>query len=273
MRIIRRWRHGPLRQLGPVWVVLGELYREVCKFASIKGTCRHHIGQYGPFVMNGEFAFSDFENWGTGHNNGFEQCIEACRGMTTVFDIGAHIGLVTMPISSVLDPAGKVYAFEPAEANRGHLRDHLQKNAIRNVEIVASLVGDCNSEQVRFYEQSGATGQNALAIKKNHHAYHETVRPQITLDHFCASRKILPDVIKIDVEGAELSVLRGATKILKVSQPIIFLSVHPVEISLLGSSIDELENVINALGYECREMDGQPVAKFRLAEYQLLPRK
>ena len=50
------------------------------------------------------------------------------RGKRLFFDIGAHIGLVTMPMASVIDPKGKVYAFEPAFANRQFLQQHVRIN-------------------------------------------------------------------------------------------------------------------------------------------------
>ena len=69
-------------------------------------------------------------------------------GEKVVFDIGAHIGLVTMPMASVIDPKGKVYAFEPAFANRQFLQQHVRiNNFFEKVVIEPFLVGDVEIEE------------------------------------------------------------------------------------------------------------------------------
>jgi len=217
--------------------------------------------------MDSEFAFSNFESWGSGHNNGFENCIEACTGARCVLDIGAHIGLVSMPVSQVLAPQGMVYAFEPAQANLVYLHKHLAMNDIDNVEVVEQLVGGLDQDRVRFFEQKVATGQNSMVVKKNHAAYFETQRPQTTLNTFCVEQGLIPEVIKIDVEGAEWDVLKGGDRVLVKSRPKIFLSVHPAELKLMGRSIAQLLKLIDELGFELLEMDGSRPHDFRLAEY------
>ncbi len=269
---IRRIRHGPLRMLGPLWVRLGTLYRWIARIAGVTRPVSHYIGSYGPFAMDSEFAFSNFESWGGGHNNGFEQCVEACRGVSCVLDIGAHIGLVSMPVSQVLAPGGNVYAFEPAQVNLGYLHKHIDINGINNVKVVEQLVGEVNQDRVKFFEQRVATGQNSMVVKKNHEAYFETHRPQTTLDTFCSKQRLLPEVIKIDVEGAEWDVLKGGDRVLTESLPKIFLSVHPVELKLMGKSTEQLLRLIDELGFELLEMDGSRPEVMRLAEYLMQPK-
>ncbi len=71
-------RHGPLSFMSPIWIILGQGYRFIVeKFGWI--SVSHKIGGYGPFKMDGEFTFSDFEHWGGSHNNGFKACIESAK--------------------------------------------------------------------------------------------------------------------------------------------------------------------------------------------------
>jgi FkbM family methyltransferase len=275
LKTVRWLRHGPFARLEFIWLPLGRLARSIIA-AMPRSTVAQQIGPYGPFQLDSRFAFSDFEAWGSGHNNGFLALVEACRGKNCVLDIGGHIGLVTLPVSSVLAPSGTVYTFEPAEANLDFLRFHVRKNDANNAEIVDSLIGDTEG-LTQFFEQSGATGQNSLVVKKNAELYQKVQRRQTTLDRFCADHDIAPEVIKIDVEGAELAVLRGARETLRRSKPVIFLSVHPTELGLLGESIDALRLEIETSGYICREIDGKEdgkeVVRFRLAEYLMLPKE
>tara|TARA_B100001250_G_C19569478_1_gene686997 strand:+ start:551 stop:808 length:258 start_codon:yes stop_codon:yes gene_type:complete len=81
------------------------------------------------------------------------------------------------------------------------------------------LVGDTEEDNVEYYEQLKATGQNALAIKKDHNKYKKTIRKQITLDSYCKNNNVSPDIIKIDVEGAEWFVLNGARNTIQQSRP------------------------------------------------------
>lgn len=216
--LLRRLRHGPLKYLNPIWLYFGRLHRRAARrFPGL--TVRQKISSYGPFTLVSEFAFSDFENWGGDHNKGFGSCIEACRGKSCVLDVGAHIGLVTLPAASMLVPGGKLWAFEPAEANVQILRRHLTYNGASNVDITQVLVGALDDATVDFHESAGPHEQNAIMLKNEdtlvseHGRYSRTKRRQVALDTFCHERKLTPGVIKIDVEGAELRVLEGARNI------------------------------------------------------------
>ena len=268
---LRRLRHGPLRFLSPVWTPLGNLYRRFLKRSGSSYTSTHRIGRYGPFRMSGEFAFSDFANWGDAHNSGFEYCVEASRGKACVLDIGAHIGLVTMPLSEVIAAPGRVFAFEPSTANRATLRQHLSLNEITNVEVVEQLVGDSDVDDVVLFEHAGVSGMNTRARVKSSDTYLETRHAQCTLDTFCRTHAIQPDVIKIDVEGAEFAVLEGAREILAAARPILVISIHPQHLQALGRDAAELHALAAASGYTVSDTDGNAVEAFQLDEYVLKP--
>ena len=268
---LRRLRHGRLRRLAPIWLPLGRLYRRLYRTFGRNRLITKRIGGYGPFRINALFAFSDFENWGGAHNAGFRDCVEACRGRRCVLDVGAHIGLVTLPMSSVIAPDGKVFAFEPAEANRRLPESHIACNGFDNVVVCPDLVGGEARENVRFFEQAEPSGMCARLPDKDGN-YAETRRRQVTLDDYCTHHDISPEVIKIDVEGAEIDVLRGGAHTLARSGPLIYLSVHPAHLERMGESVEALQSLIDEVGYDCREIDGTAVTRFRLAEYVLRPR-
>jgi FkbM family methyltransferase len=229
------------------------------------------IGPYGPFKMDKRFAFSNFSRWGSAHNRGFVACIEEAGGMRTVFDIGAHIGLVSLPLSMSIDQCGKLFAFEPAESNRAFLENHIRDNGIHNIEIISDLVGDEAVESVRFFESPADSGMNTIAESRRRSGFVETDVKQITLDAFCNKRDLRPELIKIDTEGAELNILRGASGVLRKYHPIIFLSVHPQHVAELGGSVEELEELLTRLGYVVNDMDGNIVRPTELTEYVLRP--
>lgn len=268
---IRRLRHGPLKALAPAWHTLGRLYRLLYRVLGLRRTVSTRIGPYGPFRLNGIFAFSDFEGWGGGHNDCFALCIEACRGKSCMIDVGAHIGLVALPAASVLDPKGRAFCFEPAMANNRLLTEHAALNDCR-IEVIPCVVGAEPDSAVSFFEMDEPTGMNAIANHQHRDGYREMQRRQVSLDSFCAERDISPEVIKIDVEGAEINVLRGARATLSRCRPAVFLSVHPREIVEMGESVATLSALIDELGYEVRDARGQRPAEFGLREYVLAPR-
>lgn len=271
--ILRILRHGPLKGLEPFWLLLGKVYRRMYFLTGATKPVRHSLGGHGPFLLNGHFAFSNFANWGEGHNSAFQKCVKTCRGKKCVFDVGAHIGLVSLPMSVAVGAEGRVYAFEPADSNRGFLLDHIAQNGIDNIEVCSDLVGDSVKEKVKFFEQQQATGMNSVVVRKNSETFRETYKRQCTLDSFCAEKGLRPEVIKIDVEGYELSVLRGAQRLIKECTPVIFLSVHPEEIVLLGEQVTYLVRLIEQMGYRIEDAEGAVPERLVLDEYVLIPLK
>lgn len=272
LKILRYLRHGPLKCFDQAWLWLGRMYRLKIDRLPFMRSVSQQVGNYGPFKFNPEFAFSDFKHWGKGHNNGFIACIEACRNKHCVVDVGAHIGLVTMPMSSVVSQRGRVIAFEPATMNLKYLHEHIEQNQLRNVELHDCLLGESMKTDVEFFEQMTATGMNSLVVKKNHSNYSKTYKNQMTLDSIFKANKLVPEVIKIDVEGAEINVLKGGVNTIKKYRPYIFLSVHPAEIELLNQSVSDLRMLIHSLGYRVTNIDGSPVTHFGLKEYILKPK-
>ncbi|MFQ6016731.1 MAG: FkbM family methyltransferase [Kiloniellaceae bacterium] len=272
LALIRRARHGPLRGWAPMWTILGRLYRGTLDTLNLRTTVTMRIGPYGPFKLDGRFAFSNYEAWGGGKNAGFQACVEASSGARCVLDVGAHIGLVSLPMSRAVAPGGRVYVFEPADFNRALLRRHVALNGADNIEVVGDLVGERDENEVAFYEKDADTGLNTVAVRPGQSSFFKTRKRQICLDTFCERRGLEPDVIKIDVEGAEVGVLRGAVRTLRRFRPIIFLSVHPRQLRLLGHDVAELSRLIGEFGYDCRSVSGSEVSELEGQEYLLQPR-
>ncbi len=76
-----------------------------------------------------------------------------------------------------------------------------------------------------------------------------------------------PDVIKIDVEGAEYLVLEGARRTLAMHRPTMFLSLHPAQLESLGHSVRAVESLLGSLGYSVLSTDGNPVEEVGSGEY------
>ncbi|MBN1799982.1 MAG: FkbM family methyltransferase [Candidatus Lokiarchaeota archaeon] len=149
------------------------------------------------------------------------------------FDIGANVGIYTLLFSRY---SKKVYSFEPLPRNISYLFRIISKNNIKNAIIVPCAVSNTN-EILKFKEgDSIALGK---LDKKG------TIPVQsITLDNFVKNLSIKPNMLKIDVEGAELAVLQGADELLRKSKPKILLSTHGNDIK------QKCLNYLNDIGYE-----------------------
>ncbi|PIS06083.1 MAG: hypothetical protein COT80_02605 [Candidatus Buchananbacteria bacterium CG10_big_fil_rev_8_21_14_0_10_33_19] len=136
-------------------------------------------------------------------------------GMVVV-DVGANIGYYTRLLSRLVGEEGTVYAFEADVENFSIL----QKNTrhLKNVYVYNTAVSD-KVGQVSFYHIIGATGTHSLLPSENSE---ERKVPSISLDSFFANKEDKPELIKVDVEGAEPSVFKGMQKVLKSCPTVIF---------------------------------------------------
>lgn len=138
---------------------------------------------------------------------------------SVVFDIGANVGFYTLLASELVGPQGHVYAFEPVPRNLGYLNRHLQLNNVNNATVIEAAVSDRTG--TAFFDNS--VGSAAGRIDSRGGIAVNTVK----LDELIGSGKLShPSYIKIDVEGAEFSVLSGAQSMLTNARPTIFLATH-----------------------------------------------
>ncbi len=145
----------------------------------------------------------------------FQRCLSPGD---VAFDVGAHVGYYTLLAATRVGMAATVFAFEPNPRNLRHLRHHVEINGLENVEIVPVAVADAVG--VARFEQGSGSGTGHLGDAGALEV------PTLTLDAFVAQRGVVPQVIKIDVEGAELRVLHGARQLLQDHHPVLFLSTH-----------------------------------------------
>ena len=110
------------------------------------------------------------------------------------------------------------------------------------------VVGDVEGANVMLYEKVDASGMNSIAATGK--MDRATSCRMTTIDAFCRRHHIIPDVVKMDVEGAEVQGLKGALEVLMQYRPTVFLSVHPRQIVALGYSTSELRQIIDEIGYQ-----------------------
>ena len=179
-----------------------------------------------------------------------KQIVKYLKPGMVVYDIGAHVGFYTLLFSRAVGPEGRVYAFEPFPDNLLFLKKHSCLNKLGNVLIEQYAVSDSNGKVI-FYpnQESNYTGSiirinqsdklNGITVKTvalDKYVYHENNSP--------------PDLIKMDIEGAEYQALSGMENIIKNGNPILFLSLHGPEVAR------ECSYFIRRYDYKIYNLDG-----------------
>lgn len=131
------------------------------------------------------------------------------------FDIGANAGFYTLLFSQY---AKTVYAFEPLPRNLKVLNRLIEINRMSNAHVVPYAVSDVSAAGYFLEGENHSLGRLA---KEGDLTVSVT-----TCDQFVADTGVVPNLIKIDVEGSELDVLKGAANLLESSHPTLLLSVH-----------------------------------------------
>ena len=161
-----------------------------------------------------------------------------------VFDIGANVGLYSLLASELVGPRGRVFAFEPLPRNFDYLVRHSALNGCHNIVPIQRAVSR-KGGSARFKDTAGSAEGHLVRISSE-----GTEVSVVSLDELLERNEIpAPTVLKIDVEGEEFNVLRGAAKLLRAHAPIIFLSTHERD---GGKSLEYLAS----LGYTIKKISG-----------------
>lgn len=181
-----------------------------------------------------------------------------------VFDIGAHAGQFTKLFAG-LAPAGHVFAFEPGAYPRSLLAPMLKARGLRNVTLVPFGLSDTDGAAVLStpIKASGSLGFGVAHLGQAHDgraAAEETV-PLMTFDGF-AARHALPrlDFVKLDVEGWEGAVLRGAARSLMRFRPALLIELVERHLARAGDAAAGVFADLVARGYRAARLEGDPAS-------------
>ena len=145
-------------------------------------------------------------------------------GMTFI-DVGANIGLYTLFSARRVREAGRVLAIEPSAREMDLLRSNVELNSLSNVSLSSLALSDHSAEVELLVAAPRHAGHNTLgAFGYDTPLDHRERVSTVCLDHLVESDRLSRvDVIKMDIEGAELSALRGAAKTLRQYHPALLL--------------------------------------------------
>jgi FkbM family methyltransferase len=197
-----------------------------------------YIEPYAVNVASGSMIADDYERFET------ELFKKQVRKGMTVLDIGAHIGYYTLLAANLVGENGRVVAFEPHPHNFTMLEKNVKINEYKNAVLVQKAVSDKSGHIDLFLSEYG-TLHSLLQVGKK-----SIVVEAVTLDDFF-DKDYKVDVIKIDVEGAEMLALLGANKVITANGNLkIFTEFVPERLKRLGFLPEEYLNKLTGYGFK-----------------------
>jgi FkbM family methyltransferase len=246
-RCAQSLRHAPvLRSWTPLWSGLRRPYSRLLILLS---------GRHGFDVVVGgtrmrlhpEFAT---QSWETLEAESYRAFAGMLRQGDVVYDVGAHIGTYTLLALGKIGPAGRVVAYEPHDFTRRHLERHAEWSGDSRRILIRPLCCGAAAGSAAFYYVPGrAEGMNGLLPVDGFAA---GVVDVTTIDREVTLLGLVPSVMKIDVEGSEWDVLKGAEETLRTHRPRISLSLHSAALQKVGATPAGVLAWLAAFGYNFR---------------------
>lgn len=185
----------------------------------------------------------------------------------TAFDVGANVGLYAVLLGKAVGPAGRVFAFEPFAQTAGYLRQNLRLNGLENVQVAEVALGEREGVADFHVFPDGCDVYNSLGAARRPVERIEAelvVRvPVTTIDDFVRAAGIgRVDAIKVDVEGAEEKVIRGAAETLRANPHAVLLSeLYEPSAAQCGCSTARLVSFLEQLGFHLHRLDADRVRR------------
>jgi FkbM family methyltransferase len=145
---------------------------------------------------------------------------------STVFDVGAHLGESSLLFSELVGPSGRVVAFEPDPVACDILRRNIEMNGMKSVLVEEMSASDKTGKAVLTTQRLGSGAASIVHPPVEGARGRKVEVASTTLDDYCDKRGLIPDLIKIDAEGAEPLVALGMQRLLQEHHPSVILEFH-----------------------------------------------
>lgn len=213
---------------------------------------RSGVGQ-GLIFESGRYI-PDFEQ-GTSEIHVQTMLAEHIQPGQVFYDVGANVGFFTLIGARLVGGMGHVYAFEPVPANAEAIRNNLTLNDFKQAEVIEKAVSYRNgSEELQITDFAG--GSTLISAGKPSDVSATLQVQLVVLDDLVAEGKLKPPhIVKVDVEGAELNVLRGMANILQNAKPIVVFEVDDAELTLARQKYDACVAFLAEQGYMVTQLD------------------
>ncbi|MFH1154556.1 MAG: FkbM family methyltransferase [Pseudomonadota bacterium] len=172
-----------------------------------------------------------------------------------VYDIGANIGFFTMIAAMLVEKTGYIYAFEPVTGNVENILKNIKLNNFLNITVIDRAVSSSTGKE-DFYLTKNYGGHTLSSVACPPDVIAKIIIETVSIDELIAEKKIMPpDIIKIDVEGAEIDVLKGMVNTLKQYRPTVIYEIDDRTLSKLQNKQEDIKDFLYSFGYEIRDLE------------------
>lgn len=177
----------------------------------------------------------------------------------TLLDIGANIGSISIPVALARADA-RIIAIEALPVNYRYLTENLALNKVPNVQALNLCCSDSDGKTVRFYHHDKLKGNSSFhSLHTSHFVELTTCTVDLKLKEIGVEKV---DLLKIDTEGSEALIFRGALETLKSSRPLVlFEFIAAYEAATEGLRPGESQEILRSLGYTLYYFDQYPQLK------------
>jgi len=235
-----------------------EMFLHAGKYKGIDGIAQHLLftGTYEPYTT---FLF--------------KQLVK--EGMTVV-DIGANIGYFTLLAASLVGAKGRVFAFEPEPTNYALLIKNIEINGYKNVVPLQKAVSN-ETGKTEFFVDTITSGEHSLfktAVEREIKSSSEPIIVDVvSLDAFFKDKECPINVIKMDIQGAEMMALWGMIKTIGNNKDLkIFTEFWPYGLQQSGVSPHEYYKKLRHLGFEFTYIINDHKQKLETVDFEAITR-
>ena len=169
-----------------------------------------------------------------------------------ILDIGANAGYYSLIAAAKLR-TGQVHAFEPSSPARKEFEKNISLNGFMNIHVSPLAVTDKKDKLTFFISDPNNIGMSGLKAAENFSGNTETVN-SISIDEWIRTENILKvNMIKIDIEGAEMKALQGMKEALRSFQPIIFIEINTGLLTKYENSPADIYQLLRSFEYNAYE--------------------
>jgi FkbM family methyltransferase len=217
-----------------------------------------------PTYYQGHVLWLDRRSWSSAYSRYEPNVATAIRDNLkrgdAFWDVGANIGWFSLYASRLVGETGSVVSFEPAPDVFSVLQANTHQ--VANIKTIHAGIGNRNGN-ARFCAQGASSAASFIReVTEINSRYHVNIPIKEidvsirTLDSFADLP--YPSLLKIDVEGFELEVLKGASDLLMDMRPKLIIEIHPRQLSVSGGTEEELFHRLSSLSYSWTTIDRNP---------------
>lgn len=163
-------------------------------------------------------------------------------------DIGANIGYFSI-LAAKHHPSCQVVAFEPVTELFEEMKRNIELNKVTNITVANLAASENTGESIIYLSSPENLGMSSLRMPENYSGKMQIVKVIDIDSWFSHSELQKVDLVKIDVEGSEIAVLKGMKKILREFCPPVIIEVNPETLSLFALKTNDLADTVDSLGY------------------------